>query len=167
MPARRSPTAKRHAPHIWLIVALGSTPYCLFVGASASVAAPPSTDGVRACIMGILLVLGPAFGRRTAPTTRSGDCLLTCSDARLLRCTCRSVGVSECRSSGAGAGRGVRGDAALPLCFQSCSRCPMSSLCFIRPVLSLAMHCHHCHRFSAVDPLPACDVVPSTAASET
>ena len=41
----------------WLIVALGIALYCVFVGASASV--------VRAGIMGILLVLGPAFGRRS------------------------------------------------------------------------------------------------------
>ena len=49
----------------WLIVALGIALYCIFVGASASVAAPPRIDGVRAGIMGILLVLGPAFGRRS------------------------------------------------------------------------------------------------------
>jgi competence protein ComEC len=41
----------------WLIVALGIALYCIFVGASASV--------VRAGFMGILLVLGPAFGRRS------------------------------------------------------------------------------------------------------
>ena len=44
-------------PHIWLIVALGIALYCVFVGASAPV--------VRAGIMGILLLLGPAFGRRS------------------------------------------------------------------------------------------------------
>jgi competence protein ComEC len=43
--------------HTWLIVAVGVALYCVFVGASASV--------VRAGIMGILLVLGPAFGRRS------------------------------------------------------------------------------------------------------
>jgi competence protein ComEC len=43
--------------HTWLIVAVGIALYCVFVGASASV--------VRAGIMGILLVLGPAFGRRS------------------------------------------------------------------------------------------------------
>jgi predicted membrane metal-binding protein len=41
----------------WLIVTLGIALYCVFVGASASV--------VRAGSMGILLVLGPAFGRRS------------------------------------------------------------------------------------------------------